>query len=154
MRSINLLPCISCHVLLLASLVVSTGCALPFGASADPDALAASPPPSIVVEMNPLVGKPRQTTIILEEGMTVQTALEKSKASRRYANMELVLVRQSDQNGGAPHRMGARWNPQKRQVSIDTDYSLSPGDVLIVNQQAAESLGEKMFNSVLGPIGG
>jgi hypothetical protein len=137
--------------LVVSGLLLTAGCASPFGGG-DPDGLAEAAPPTCLVELNPLIGKPRQVSLVLQEGMTVQSALEQTKAHRKYGSMELVLVRQPATPGSEPQRLGATWEPKQRRVSIDTDYALYPGDVLVVNQLARKSVGELMLGEIAGPL--
>jgi hypothetical protein len=63
--------------------------------------------------------------------MTVQAALEKSGAIRRYRNMDISILRIVE-GTGQPLVLKVSYQPAKKMVSTEQDYALLPGDRVLV----------------------
>jgi hypothetical protein len=115
-------------------LVVFCGCASfanlsPFGRQATE--LDKDPSQQYVVEMANMMGQSTTYEGQLEENMTVQTALVRSGATRRYRNMEIAILR-TVEGTGYPLRMVVRYSPAQRMVVPEEDYALLPGDRIYI----------------------
>ena len=118
--------------LLLAILAFSTGCAsfANFGAGRERKDSGNSGQ-HYQVEMSNMVGMPTVYEGQLEKDMTVQGALERSGAIRRYRKMDVSVLRVVE-GSGQPLKMVVQYNPGKKMVSPEQDYALLPGDRVIV----------------------
>ena len=118
----------------IAAVVAASGCTT-FGTwnSNKPlaDAAAEFPPPATVaVELHPHNSSPKSIDVPLEEGMTVQDALKKTGAHRKYRRAYIDLKRTP--KGEVPHTMGIEF--KDGQVGHSSNYDLHPNDRIIVTQ--------------------
>jgi hypothetical protein len=115
-------------------LAMFTGCAS-FANSGSNGRLREEHPPGTnqkyTVEMANMMGRATVFEGIYEENMTVQTALERSGAIRRYRNMDVSIERTVAETG-MPLRMVVQYWPAKRSVSPEQDYAILPGDRVVV----------------------
>jgi protein involved in polysaccharide export with SLBB domain len=112
-------------------LIVFNGCAsfANLGNSARKD--NGDPSQRYQVEMANMVGRPQIYEGQLEKNMTVQQALEKSGAIRRYRKMDVSIMRVVEETG-QPLKLVVNYNGAKRLVSPEQDYALLPGDRVVV----------------------
>lgn len=97
------------------------------------DEPGSDPAKKYTVEMGNMMSRPTIYEGKFEENMTVQTALEKSGAIRRYRNMDVAIERTVEETG-QPLRMVVQFWPAKRSVAPEQDYALIPGDRIVVEQ--------------------
>lgn len=83
------------------------------------------------VEMANMVGQPVMFEGTIENNMTVQAALEKSGAIRRYRKMDVSILR-TVEGTGQPLVLKVSYLPGKKMVSSEQDYALLPGDRVLV----------------------
>ncbi len=79
---------------------------------------------------------------------TVQTALERSGAIKKYRNMNVTIWRVIEETG-QPLKMATRYEPRKKAITPDQDYALMPGDRIVV-EMASNSFIDKMVDSASG----
>ena len=70
---------------------------------------------------------------------------------KRFRRMNVEIVRTSPQ--GNRHKMAVAFDRAKRQIEPQCDYSLHPGDVIIVTEDSSTII-DDMFQEVMGPSGG
>ncbi len=114
------------------------------------EAASAAPGPtaSITMEIRP-VGKkkPEMAQFPLDSGATVQQALEKAKLVKRFRRMNIEVMRVAGQQRA---KLDVKYDHTKAQVNPLYDYTLYPGDHLIVAEDPSTAL-DDMFNSI-GPL--
>jgi hypothetical protein len=118
--------------LVIGALVVLNGCASvanfgSFGKRAE----EVDPSRRYQVEMANMVGQPVIFEGNIENNMTVQAALEKSGAIRRYRNMDISILRIVE-GTGQPLVLKVSYQPAKKMVSAEQDYALLPGDRVLI----------------------
>lgn len=133
-------------IVALATLAAS-GCAtmtLPgFPGLADLPATAAAQPapgmPSVTVEFRSPEVRTKRMQLPYTAGMTVQTAMEQSRATKHFRRMTVALVRTNPPHG-RPHKMDIEFNSAKGRVHFTHDYALYPDDRLIVTEDTSTPL--------------
>jgi hypothetical protein len=115
-----------------------------------PDGPVVQPAAKYVVEIRPKKGQPKSVEKDLTEPMHVQSALEKSGALNKYKRMDLELYRPLP-NGGW-HKMRLDFDRSSRQVPPEFDYSLLPGDRVIVTEDPRTII-DDIFERALQPLG-
>ncbi len=115
-----------------------------------PNGPVVQPAAKYVVEIRPADGKPQSVEKDLTDPMHVQTALEKTGALDKYRRMDLELYRPLP-NGGW-HKMRLEFDRAQRQVPPEFDYSLLPGDRIIVTEDP-RTIVDDVLERVLQPLG-
>lgn len=118
--------------LVIGTLVIFSGCASfanlgSFGNKSE----AIDPSRRYQVAMANMVGQPVVFEDNIENNMTVQAALEKSGAIRRYRNMDISILR-SVEGTGEPLVLKVAYQPAQKMVSPEQDYALLPGDRVMI----------------------
>jgi hypothetical protein len=108
------------------------------------------PAAKYIVEIRPHKGKPQMVEKDLTEPMHVQTALEKTKALDKYRRMDLELYRPLPSGGW--HKMKLEFDRANRQVPPEYDYSLLPGDRVIVTEDP-RTIVDDALETALRPLG-
>lgn len=75
----------------------------------------------------------------IEGPMTIQTALERSGAIKKYRNMDIELFRKVE-GAYQPLKMPAIYNAGKKMVRPETDYGLLAGDSILVRKKSENPL--------------
>jgi hypothetical protein len=115
------------------------------------DGKLAPPPGNFTVEVQPAGGKPVAKEQPLVGPLTVQEALEHTKANQRFSKFKLELHRPLPD--GRIHCMVLEYDRQKKLVDPEYDYTIQPGDRLIVEQDTTTFVDE-MLDAVSIPFGG
>lgn len=132
--------------LLVALLTIATtGCSTLSLATTDRDA-----DPSVSADlgqyqvlMQANFGKSPTYTGTIDGSLTIQDALERSGALKKYRNMEIDLFREIE-GSYQPLKMSALYDPGKRIVRPETNYGLRAGDSILVKTKTENSLGKLM----------
>jgi hypothetical protein len=93
------------------------------------------PPESIVIEFHGSGKKPKTLEMPLEPGMTVDDALVKAKANRKYRRSFVDIRRIAP--GGLAHKMPIDFDNGKHRCGYSTNYALHPGDHIIVTEDTS-----------------
>ncbi len=128
-------------LLLGASLLSTVGCAS-FNQAGKRELPQADPSQQYYVEMHNVVGKSEIYTGQLEGDDTVQTALEKSGAIRKYRHMEVAVMRTVAETGH-PLRMVVQYSPRERRVVDSENYAIMAGDRIVI-EAASTSLLDRL----------
>ncbi len=142
---------------LLAAVACAPGCAVLTPGSTDvaqlpdlePDAagqMAQQPTGMITLEIRPAGNQPEAHQLPLTESMHIQTALEQAKLPNRFKRMELYVMRPAGQER---HKLESKYMHKKGEVNPLYDYSLRPGDHLVVVEDTRNT-----FDDILESIGG
>jgi hypothetical protein len=115
------------------------------------DGKVAPPPGNFTVEVQPAKGKPVAKEQPLVGPLTVQEALEHTKANKRFSKFNLELHRPLPD--GRMHKMVLKYDRQKKLVDPEFDYTILAGDRLIVVQDTKSMLDEAL-DAMTIPFGG
>jgi len=148
----NILPFAS----LLAVLLLLTGCAtlrVPPGTS---DSLtdasvppAAAPAPTYTIEIHPERGEVGTKTVPLGEQSYVQNAVDESGALRRFRRIKIQVVRKGNVAGHKMAKMEVDFDNGRRQVPMQSDYALHPGDRVMIIEDSS-SIVDDVMGRLLG----
>jgi hypothetical protein len=142
--------------------VLSTGCSI-FQPKVSPELTAkvtpngvedgkVDPPPgNFTVEVRPNKGEPIAKEQPLAEPLTVQTALENTKANKKFRKFTLELHRPLPD--GRVHSMVLQYDRTAKHVDPEFDYAVLPGDRILVIEDTSTMLDEFMDNVTM-PFGG
>lgn len=87
--------------------------------------------PSYTVELRGLNKKTTEVTAALPRSITVQQALEQSKATKKFKRMQVAVARKSVETGQVEY-FKVPFDKNKGSVDILHDYALQPGDRVVV----------------------
>jgi hypothetical protein len=109
------------------------------------------PPGNFTVEVQPASGKSIAKEQPLVGHLTIQQALEHTKADKKFGKFNLELHRPLAD--GRWHKMVVKYDRQQKQVDPEFDYAIQSGDRLIVVQDTTTLLDEAL-DAVTLPFGG
>jgi hypothetical protein len=96
--------------------------------------------PCFHVEIRPSLGGKVRKTFPLDRDLVLQDAVELSRANRRFAKMNITIYR-TDASGRRV-KFGADYDYGKRRVKYETDYALHPGDVVVIEEDLSNPVGD------------
>lgn len=79
----------------------------------------------------------------IDQALTIQDALQRSGALKKYRNMEIDLFRKVE-GSYQPLKMAAIYDAGKKRVRPETNYGLRAGDSIRVKSKSENSLGKMM----------
>ncbi|MEX2175035.1 MAG: hypothetical protein WD872_11780 [Pirellulaceae bacterium] len=141
---------------------LSTGCSL-FEEQLSPQLMAQitpngvedgkleTPPANFTVECRPEGGKPIAKEQPLVGTLNVQEALEHTRANQKYRKFTLRLHRPLPD--GRLHQMVLEYDRKEKRVAPEFDYSILPGDQLIVIEDTS-TVFDEMLDAMAAPFGG
>ena len=153
---------ITAAALLALAACGSTGCAM-FQPKASPELTAQvtpngvedgkveAPPGNFTVEVRPHKGKPIAKEQPLAGHLTVQEALEHTKANKKFKRFNLQLHRPLPD--GRVHSMILEYDRNAKLVDPEFDYAIQPGDRVIVIEDTKTMLDDFMEQMAV-PFGG
>lgn len=100
----------------------------------------------VTVELHPTRGKITRGEIPMTDMMTVQDALQKSGATKKFRNLNFEVVRFNKEKGKQV-KMGGSYLPEKRTAAAHYNYALRPGDRVNVTEDTSSAT-----DSVLNPL--
>lgn len=145
------------RVALICSLAATCGCSSFAPARSTPsgiDAAAAptnSAPASCTVVLRKTGSTPREMEVPLPNVTRLQEVLEQTGVTKKIRHMELYVLRAVPGDPQQRHKMAAHYNSGRRQVSMETDYAIYPGDRIVVIEEASTQL-EQMLAGAVGPL--
>jgi len=107
------------------------------------------------VVIRPARGKPQVTRVPITEGDTVQTALDHSKATKRFRRMNIHVLRAPRGPAGSPadvQKMQVEFDRHRRAVEIEYDYALYPNDRIVVEEDTTNIV-DDMVEKITGRLG-
>lgn len=136
--------------LTLLALSLSTGCASlqvanPAGVVAEQ---AATSGPMYQLEMKSSLGRTTVERAPIEGAMTIQDALEKSGALKKYRSMDITLSRIVNDSNQLL-RLPVGFDASEDHVLPEQNYALHPGDTISIAPGSASSI-ENMIDSMTG----
>ncbi len=143
---------------------LSTGCAtfgdssafkLPGTSGPDGADPTAAPQEHCTVVLQPGRGEQDVVQVPLTGGATVQTALDQSKATRKFRRMEIYVLRKPPSRGNRPsqvQKMNVEFNRKRRRVDAEYDYALYPNDRVVV-QEDMTTIIDDTVEAVAGRMG-
>jgi hypothetical protein len=109
------------------------------------------PPGNFTVEVQPAKGKPTAKEQPLAGHLTVQEALEHTKANKKFRKFKLELYRPLPD--GRTHSMVLQYDRKNKCVDPEYDYAIQAGDRLVVVEDTSTVLDE-MLDAMSVPFGG
>lgn len=103
------------------------------------------------VDFRPAGKSPDVGNVEIPADASVQQVLEKSKATKRFARMNIELYRQLP--NGAWHKMVVEYDRASKKVDAMHDYHVRPGDRLVIIEDTTDIF-DDMMTSSFGPLGG
>jgi hypothetical protein len=88
--------------------------------------------PTVDITLKPKIGRPKQKTLPLTPGMSVQDALAQTSAIRKFTDMEIKVYRVTPLSKGVPVPLQAQYDPAKNRVPPLHDMALHAGDKILV----------------------
>ena len=127
----------------------STGCMLfqPGASSKDSNLLPQGTGSSYTV----LLKGSKPLTQEITEGMTVQSVIENTGAQRKFGKMEVVIKRQLP-GKQVRHRLNVDYDPKKKRVPYDQDYTIHPNDIVLIAPDTTTQL-DKVVDALSGVFG-
>jgi hypothetical protein len=110
--------------------------------------LAQTPATTITMEIRASGEKPKITELRLDGDTTVQQALEKAKLVKKFRRMDIQVMRVA---GDQRAKLDVKYDHTAAHVKPLYDYSLYPGDHLIVEEVTKTAL-DDMLESVADPL--
>jgi hypothetical protein len=110
--------------------------------------MAAESAGSYRVEMQGGFGKKSVYSGQLTEPTTVQTAIEKSGAIKKFRNLDVSILRVVSETGQGL-KMDVRFDPTEDAIVPEQDYAILPGDRIVV-QPKSNNLMDKVLENVAG----
>ena len=105
---------------------------------------------SVVVELHRGAGVLDRLRVPFKPGMVVQDVLEESRVIDRFSRMTIKLKRRTaGQQSYLP--LTAVYDYDKRTVRPESNYSIRPGDFLIITEDRTTAT-EEIFRQLLGPL--
>ena len=144
--------------LALLTILSSTGCLItsprrPADLSKLTDEAQTSAKCTVVLQ--PARGKPDVVEMPLTEGASVQSALEFTKAARRFRRMDIHVLRLPPSQGGAPaeiQKMNVKYDRSQRMVDVLHDYTLHPSDRVVIKEDPSTII-DDMVQGIAGKMG-
>jgi hypothetical protein len=110
--------------------------------------MAGQPAATVTLQIQPAGKQAESQQITLTESMRIQTVLEQTKLVRRFKRMNLYVMRS---DGQQRQKMESKYMHKKGMVNPLYDYSLRPGDHLVVVEDTRDMF-DDMFDSLGGPF--
>ena len=143
-RSLHILSCICIAV----AATVTTGCStLPFSSAAN--AIVDEAPVNAgqyQLRMESAFGGAKNFKGDIDGPLTIQTALERSGAIKKFRNMNVDLFRKVE-GAYQPLKMSAVYDAGQKRVRPETDYGLRAGDSILVSPKSEASTLSKMMGT-------
>lgn len=138
--------------LLLLGVCLSVGCQVfPQKDSAAETTMVAESRGKYLVEVKPLGRSGRTETFELTGDHTVSHALKEVGIGKRRGTYEIELMRTNPQTGQR-HKMMVTYDPAKRSVPVEQDYSIYPNDHLIVREVTVNPIDDLFGGSVFSGL--
>jgi hypothetical protein len=93
-------------------------------------------------------GKTEKMKVSLKADSTVQDVLNQCQGTKKFTRFNLALARPLPSGGW--HKMDVEYDRGARRVSSSHDYSVQPGDRLLVSQDS-RTIFDDMVESAMGP---
>jgi hypothetical protein len=97
--------------------------------------------PTFTMTVEPSDGKPMEANLPLPGPINVQAVLEQSGVQKRFRRMEIELWRPLPQGH---HKLEVPYERAKQSVPASYDYSIRPGDRLIVREDNSSMLDDAL----------
>ncbi|MBI1247189.1 hypothetical protein GC197_05015 [bacterium] len=139
----------------LAIILLGSGCStIPKSDPVNAQEQAALPTnqPMILVEMQcPRESKSSSKKLLLSEAPTLQAAVVKSGAVDEYKRFHVAVSRLPQAPGAPPEKLVSKYDHVAKQVPLEYDYQLRPGDRVVVVEDPSTAL-DDMFGGLINPI--
>ena len=135
----------------LMAMLIATGCQ-PFQKSAAPEMpVGGNSSAMYQVQMIPKFGKPTVTKHVIRDKMTVQDVIEETGAVTQFRSMEITLSRLVNEPRKSVLKLPIEYRYEKQAVVDYQNYSIHPGDTLVIKARSAGSL-DKLVGALSGDM--
>ena len=107
--------------------------------------------PHYTVEIRSEGVKPQKIHVQLGKQDSVQTAVNRVKASVQFRRMDIAVVRPDPNSEGKVQTMRSKYNSAKRRVELSHDYALHAGDRVLIVENTSTVL-DDMFDGIPNPF--
>jgi hypothetical protein len=144
-----------CSILALSAVSSGIGCSMlkpsltdnqPRAEVTKDGAAPAGPVAKYFVELHPTSGQPTRVERSISGPITAQQALKETDALKKFRRSTIELTRPLA--NGATHRMTVEYDRTSKQVAPEFDYSLQPGDRLIVKEDQSTVIDDVLDHSL------
>jgi hypothetical protein len=98
--------------------------------------------PRFYVELRPSVGGKVRKVFPLDRDLLLQDAVDLSRATSRFASMNLYIYRKDD--SGKRVKFGADFDSIKRRVKYESDYAIHAGDTIVIEEDISNPLSDTL----------
>jgi hypothetical protein len=123
------------------------------GADKTEDTSSISTAATCTVELRSRTRRPTTIQVPLAPTTRVQDVLDASRASSRFRNLDVVIVRPTPNASEPTLKLACRFDRRTRRIGLESDYNVLPGDRVIVREDTSGGL-DKVMGSMLGPVFG
>ena len=95
--------------------------------------------------------RPQTVEVPLSEKTCVQDVLDASRATSKFRNLDVVVLRPTPKASEPLLKLACRFDRRKRRIGWESDYAVLPGDRVIVREDTSGGL-DKIMTSMLGPV--
>ncbi|MCA9150954.1 MAG: hypothetical protein KDA92_16695 [Planctomycetales bacterium] len=81
----------------------------------------------------------------------VQDVLEVSRATSKFRNLDVYILRATPQGPERALKMACRFDRKERRIGFESDYAVLPGDRVIVSEDHSSRF-DQIMSSVVGPV--
>jgi hypothetical protein len=103
------------------------------------------------VEIPGSLGKMKEVTVPVGPETRVQDALDAAKASKRFRNLDVVVIRAVSNAMEPQLKLQCRFDHKTRRIGWESDYAILPGDRILVREDKSTPL-DDVLGSLVGPM--
>ncbi len=140
------------------ALTATTGCStlphagtLPFLGKSAESAESSDPVSTCTVEVRTMSRRPKLIEVPLATDTRVQDVLDACRASRRFRNPEVYVLRPTPESTDPALKLACQFDRKSRRISLEFDYAVLPGDRIVIGEGKSDTL-DDLFGSLLGPV--
>jgi hypothetical protein len=113
--------------------------------------VATSDVASCTVELRHGGRKPKTIDVPLGKDTRVQDVLDLSRASTRFRNLDVYVLRPTPHGPDPAVKMNCYFDRKQRRITLETDYAVLPGDRIVVGENRSSQF-DNIVGSVVGPV--
>jgi hypothetical protein len=101
------------------------------------------------VELRTRTRRPQTLDVPLSDQTRVQNVLDASRATSKFRNLDVFILRPTPQASEPMLKLGCRFDRKARRIALETDYAVLPGDRVVVREDTSVGV-EKFVSMLLG----
>jgi hypothetical protein len=107
------------------------------------------PAGTCTVELRTRTRRPQTLEVPLSDQTRVQDVLDASRATSKFRNLDVFILRPTPQASEPMLKLGCRFDHKARRIVLETDYAVLPGDRVVVREDTSVGV-EKLVGMLLG----